>query len=131
VELRESEGSWVEVLDMEDEPVTYKDGETVKPVRILVAGTYSKQYREITDKQRNRMLKQKRNKLTGAQLRENAKEVAAHCCINWEGFNNKGAPFPCNVTNALALFTAAPHFQEQVEAQMLDHASFFRKPSSN
>lgn len=132
VESRESEGTWVELLDVEDEPVTYTDATgATKPVRILVAGTYSKQYREISDRQRNKMLKAKRSKFTGAQLRENSKEAAAYCCIAWEGLNLHGKEFPCNPVNAAVLFTAAPHFQEQVESAMLDHASFFRKPSSN
>lgn len=130
VQDKEGEGVWVNLRDVNNDPVEYeKDGEK-RPLRILVAGTYSKQYRDISDRQRNKLLKTRRMQLTGDQLRENQREASAHCCIAWEGFHAAGKEFACNPTNAMAVFKAAPWFQEQVEEQMQDHESFFRNASS-
>jgi hypothetical protein len=127
----EGKGQWVELDDLDGTSLTYEiDGE-VRPIRILVAGAYSKQYQDANDEVRGRMIKARRREVTGSQLTVNQREVAAACCLNWEGFFDGEAVFPCSKPNAIILFQARPDFQEQVEAAMMDHASFFRKTSGS
>jgi|SRR3954470_7902560 hypothetical protein len=130
----ESQGVWVELTGGDEEPLMYTppgDDQTPKPVRILVAGTYSSQYTRARDIQQQKMIAKRRTKLTPAQIKENGRDLAAACCIAWEGFYFKGTPFPCSAPNALILFEKAPFILEQVESQMTDHASFFKTASSS
>lgn len=135
--VAESRGVWIEIRDLEDEVMTYEspNGEgappTTRRVRILVSGTYSSQYRLAFDRQRGKMIAKRRTKLTSQQLTENQRELAAACCLAWEGFFLNGVGYACTPENAVKLFEAAPHIQEQVEEQMQDHASFFRTASTS
>lgn len=104
VQDREDEGTWVHVRDASGEKQYYKVGEEEKPVRIKVAGSYSKRYRRIADAQRERLLKTRRTSLTADGLADNQRELAAGCSMEWEGFNANGQPFDCVPSNAALLY---------------------------
>jgi hypothetical protein len=130
VQERESEGAWMDVKDELGEPMTYTGADgSLRPVRIKVAGTYSKQYRAVVDLQKSRMLKGKRVS-KGEQLTDNQREAAGACCLEWEGFFAGAQPYECSIRAAMVLFQQAYWIQEQVEEQMQDHASF-SKTSTN
>lgn len=123
---RETEGSWMDVNDEQGDPMMYKDGDKLLPVRILVAGTYSTQYRSIVDIQKSRMLKGRRV-TAGEQLTSNQREAVAACCLAWEGFFHGAEPYECNIKSAVTLLQQAYWIQEQVEERMGDHTAFFKK----
>jgi hypothetical protein len=134
----EDAGVWVDCRKANGDPMMYTviegEGEAEKSVekqaRILVAGTYSNVYRRAQDKQRDKMLRMRRSKMTGAEMLTQQLELAAACCINWEGFISNGKLVLCNAQNALAVLAVAPWIREDVEAQMTDHASFFSTPDN-
>lgn len=127
VAAREDDGKWVAIRDSQGEFLTYTpaEGGEKKPVRIRVAGTYSNVYRRATDKQRDRMLRHRRAKLTGAQLNEQQLELVADCVLEWEGFFSGGKPVQCTKLNVVAVLQRAPWIREDVESEMSDHESFF------
>lgn len=128
----EDEGIVVALRDAHDEPMTYTDGGTVKPVTITVLGTYSKTYLDITAAQRRRMGKRlgRGNDLMEV-AEDNATEAVVACVRAWDGFFANGKPFPCTKPNVTTLLrsTRAQHIRRQIEQAMGDHERFFTTPS--
>lgn len=115
----EDEGVAVELVDLEGNDVE---------ATIWMVGSYSNRYVKVTQGQQTARLKRGRNqKLDGAQITKDLRNVVASCVLRWDGFTDAGDPLECNRANAIVVFEKAPHFQEQCAAAMEDHAAFFKK----
>lgn len=119
----EDAGQVVHVRDANGDPMFYGE-KGDKPITITVAGTYSKVYRAALNRQRDRMLRMRRTKMTGEMLDEQQVELAAACVLAWEGFTQDGQPVPCTRETARVLMAKVPWLREQVEEAMNDHAGF-------
>jgi len=122
----EDEGQVVHVRDRDGEPL-YTDEQ--QPVTITVAGTYSGKYRQAANRQRDRLVKMRRAKLSGELIEQQQLELMAACVLDWHGFTVDGKPVPCNVENAKQLLASVPWVREQVEEAMNDHEGFSRSSS--
>jgi hypothetical protein len=129
----EDEGIWVELIDPEgEEMVWWEDDGEEHPVRILMAGSYSRRYRRAYEAQTTRAVNSRRAmKVTGGLIASQRRELAAACTLKWEGIHDGTGVIECNRENALALYTEHLWVLEQVEQAMNDHAGFSKKDSSN
>ena len=127
VEEREDEGVELHVRDEAGEKL-YADTPSGKiPVVITVAGTYSKTYRRAAEANRDRAAKSRR--MDGDAMERQGLELVAKCILGWKGFFTDDACtqlYALTKQNAIALLQGAPWIREQVEAAMMDHASFLR-----
>jgi hypothetical protein len=121
----EDEGQVVHLHGPDGTPLYYTDGEEQKPVTITVAGTYSKRYRVGMNRNRDRMVKMRRAKVTGTMVEEQQIALIAHCILAWDGLFVGEKPVPLNEENAATLLTTVPWIREQVEEAMADHEAFF------
>ena len=105
VESQEDAGIWVEIRDVNGEPMYHGEDGSETPVRIKVAGSYSARYRRAQEAQTTRALKRRGQVLTGELIQRQRLEVAAACTLDWEGFRNGENPFPASKENALLLYS--------------------------
>jgi hypothetical protein len=125
----EDEGTVVKLRGL-DNALLFADAEKTVPLFIRMAGTYSKRFRTIADAQRDRQLKNRRRDITAEQLTENQMELSAGCVIEWN-LVLRGQPVPVTPENARMVFTRAPHWKEQCEEGMQDHAGFSKSVSAS
>jgi hypothetical protein len=128
----EDEGIDVEIDDENGEPAYQADGTT--PITIRVVGSLSKRYRKAQENQRQDAIKSIGKKLTGRESLAKQTEFVAACTLGWSaGFthvvNGAVVDFPFTRENAIDLYTRLPFIQAKLEAAMVDHAGFSRKPS--
>lgn len=124
----EDEGVWVNLRDGLSEQMYYTDGNgEKKPVRVLVAGTYSNVYRKAQDAQTERNLKRRAKTVNADAVNRERMALTVACVLDWEGMFANGSPLPCDKEMVAAVLTQAPWIREQVEEQMTDHESFFKK----
>lgn len=123
--LASPEGVWMEVLDPKTEtPIRNTEGQ---PVRILLVGTDSPQFRAKNREFMNRRLK--RNKValgTAEQLEAEKHETLAACTLGWEGFILNGKEWPFSPENAYSLYAnpALRFIREQVDEFVGERANF-------
>jgi hypothetical protein len=127
---RENEGQWIEIHGAEGDPLFYRDGEDVKPVRALVAGTYSRRYRRVEESLRDKRMK-KGSRYTGEQFERDQVRLAALCVLDWEGFFASGKPIPCDESNVATVLQKAPWIRDQVTTAMQDHEGFSEASSTD
>lgn len=125
----EEAGSWIEIVGTEGEPLVH--GPDDVPVRIKVAGSYSKRYRKLTHAQTTKAVKRRTTQITGELLARQRLEVVAGCVLAWEGFYNAGAPLECVRENVKIVLDGFPYIMEQVEAALEDHEAFSEANSSS
>lgn len=128
----EDEGQVVHCRDRAGDPMYY--GEDKKPVTITVAGSYSSFYRKEQARQRARIGKMQRRRLTsdlGNLAEDQALYQAAACCLAWDGFFAGDKPVPCTAENARLVLERAPWIREQVEEAMHDHEGFSKTNSAS
>lgn len=101
------------------------------PVKVCVAGTYSKRFKTARQKQRDRNLRKLRGDSTAESLERQEVTVTAECILWWDGFTIAGQEFPFNTENAVMLLEGLPWVRDQIEAKQSDHASFSSAPSIN
>ena len=124
---REAEGQVTELVDSAGEPLVYFDGAEEKPVWVRVAGSYSAVYRKAVERQRLRMMKRRRGKLSAKEVTENQVELEAACVLEWGGvLTDDGQAIDCNPENVARFLADVAWFREQVQIAMEDHASFFK-----
>lgn len=99
------------------------------PVTITVAGSYSRHFRDQQNRQRDRMLRQRRLKVTSDLVNDADLELQAACVLGWQGIEQDGKPLPCTFENAKMLLRALPDVREQVVEAMYDHEGFTRTSS--
>lgn len=124
----EDEGLVIHVRGADGEPLYF--GEARTPVTLRVAGTYSAVYRAALNRQRDRLVKLRRGKLSGELVEEQQLELQAACVLGWEGFTMNGIPTDCRPENVKQLLVAAPWVREQVEEAMNDHEGFTKSNST-
>jgi hypothetical protein len=121
----EGQGTLVELLGADGEPMQVGTGETATPVTVRVAGTYSRRYKAAERVAADAMIKRKKKTLTPEEQEHRMMTLAAACVIEWHGIFAHGEPLPCTESNVLAVFTAAPWIYQQVLEAMQDHSRFF------
>lgn len=127
----EEAGQVIHLLDRNDDPAHYVDGEEgEKPITMRVAGTYSHTYRKAEQRQRRQMIKRRGNP-TPDDLENQQLQIEAACVLGWEGITAGGAPVPHNIENATKVLRAMPWVRRQVQRAMEDHAGFFRSASGS
>lgn len=124
----EEMGAWIELVGIEGEPLLY--GFEKKPVRMKVAGSYSKLYRKLTHAQTTKAVKRRTTKITGELLHRQRLEVIAGCVLAWEGFFEAGVELPFVRENIKKVLDGFGYILEQVEAAIEDHESFTGASSS-
>ena len=123
---REDEGQVIELLDAAGEPLVYQNGTAEKPVTVTVAGSYSATYRKAVERQRLRMLKRRRGKLTSNELTDNQIELEAACALPWDGvLTDDGKPIEHKMENVTGILVGVPWVREQIQIAIEDHAGFF------
>lgn len=126
----EDGGTFVHLFGLDEQPAFFKDADGKdQPVGITVAGTNSRQYRQIESMQRNRRLKPK--DLTGAKMLEDSVERVAFCAISWQGFQMDGAPVQFSKENVKVLLKECPWLLDQITEAMQDHSRFSRSGSKS
>lgn len=118
----EDDGTFVHLMDLDDNLLYYTEGEEEKPVGIEVAGAHSKRFREIENKHRKRRIKVR--DLTGAKLHDDSIEKVAYCTLAWHGITDGGTPLLLTLHNARELYAQLPWVLEQVTEAMNDHQRF-------
>jgi hypothetical protein len=113
-----------------DGALLYADKAKKQKLFIKMAGTYSKRFRRIADEQRDRQLKNRRREVTAEQLTQNQMELTSGCVVSWNITLN-ARPVPVTPENATMVFTRAPHWKEQCEEGMQDHAGFSKTASAS
>jgi len=134
VTAQEDQGIVVHIRDHEGELMYYtpaKEGASPKPCTITVVGSYSTRFKRVQESITTRALKRRGAPITGGLVKAQALEQVADCITEWEGWINKGKPFPYTKENAIALMRQLPYVQPQLEAAMDDHAAFFEKASGS
>jgi hypothetical protein len=129
ITAKEDEGTWVELIGLDDEPMLF--GEDATPVAVLVAGTHSARYRQAERAVADGMIKKKKAKLTSEEANDRMMSLAVACVIEWRGFFDRGTPIAFTPENVRKVFTAAPWIYAQVVAAMQDHARFFTTASAS
>ncbi len=124
----EEQGAWIELSGIEGEPLLY--GSERKPVRMKVAGSYSKLYRKLTHAQTTKAVKRRATKITGELLHKQRLEVIAGCILAWEGFYKGGVELAFNRDNVKVVLDGFGYILEQVEMAIEDHESFTGASSS-
>lgn len=123
--LASSEGVWMEVMDPKTEtPIRNVEG---KPVRIMLAGSDSPQYRSKQREYMNRRLKKNKMALGSAEQLDAEKiEMLAACTVGWEGFVMNGKEWAYSTENAHVLYTnpALRFIREQVDDFIGERANF-------
>lgn len=128
VAQREEEGQWVDVKHPDGE-LLYLGGQKEQPLRIRVAGSYSKTYRDVEKRNREAAIK-KRGRSSADDLEKREVSTLAACTLEWAGaFDDAGTPIPLTKENAQTLYTVARFIAEQVDEAIGDHARFFEKSS--
>lgn len=125
----EEVGAWIELVGIEGEPMTY--GPDRKPVRMKVAGSYSKLYRRLTHAQTTKAVKRRTTKITGELLHKQRLEVISGCVLEWEGFYKSGVELPAIRDNIKIVLDGFGYILEQVEAAIEDHEAFTGASSSS
>ena len=126
----EDEGQVVHVRDRDGEMLYYANGtQERRPVTITVAGTYSSVYRGALNRQRDRLVKLRRAKLTGDMVEEQQLELMAACVLAWDGFFIGAEPVKCTRENVKQVLATVPWIREQVDEAMGDHEGFTRRSS--
>ena len=129
---REDEGIKVEIRGLDEEIVTYQNGDgSARPVTVTVAGSYSSVFRRATEAQTSRQLKSRGGALTCEDLYKSRVGLVAACILAWDGFFNDGQPLRLSKDNAFKVLDRAPWILRQVEAAMEDHEGFFGSSSSS
>lgn len=100
-----------------------------KPVRILLRGKDSPEYRTAEHKIRNQRLKGvgRRGKIvsvTAEALEMEATELMATCVVNWENVVIGGESIPFSKEAATKLIEDFPWIREQVDEFISDRANF-------
>lgn len=131
VTAAEEEGQWVPLRSATGEADTYTaaDG-TVKPAQALVAGTYSKVYRDRQAALRKRPFRRLDQLAIQERSEADALDLIATCVLAWEGVFSGATPLACTKPN-VTLALGAPWFREQIETAMTDHAGFTKTPSAS
>ena len=125
----EEQGAWIELVGIEGEPMLF--GAERKPVRMLVAGSYSKLYRKLTHAQTTKAVKRRTTKITGELLHKQRLEVISGCVLAWEGFYEAGVELPFTRENIKKVLGGFGYILEQVEAAIEDHEAFTGASSSS
>lgn len=121
----EDESVAVPIYQRNGDPYLGADGEQAT---ISVVGSESKTYHRERQKQRRRMLKQRKTTLDVEDLDRDRLDLAAACVTGWAGWEMGGQPFPFSPENARRLL-AVEHILEQVERGIDRHADFFASNS--
>lgn len=119
---KSDEGSWMQVCDVA----------TLRPiegVRIRLAGSDSKIYNEISHKNSNRRLNNRKGihkmRFDSLELEEDRKALMAHCTLAWEGIeDDDGMPVECNYENAYMVYRECPAIYDQVVEFVEDRENF-------
>jgi len=126
----EEVGAWIELVGIEGEAMLYGHGSERKPVRMKVAGSYSKLYRKLTHAQTTKAVKRRTTKITGELLHKQRLEVISGCVLEWEGFYKSGVELPSTRENIKIVLDGFGYILEQVEAAIEDHEAFTGASSS-
>ncbi len=125
----EGAGAWIEIVGASGEALVF--GADKAPVRMKVAGSYSKLFRKLSHGQTTKAVKRRTTQITGELLDRQRIEVVAGCVLDWEGFYDGGKvmePIRENIVRVLDLF---PYIREQAEAALEDHEAFSGASSSS
>lgn len=117
----EDEGQWIEVLDAAGKVYLYANGTGAdKPVRMRVAGRYSRVFRRTQESQNAKP----RRRYDVRDAARDLLELQAACVLEWEGFFGGGAPLERTSENVANVLQAAPWIRDQVVVAMEDHEGF-------
>jgi hypothetical protein len=126
----EDEGQVVHLRGRDGELLYFANGtEAQKPVTITVVGTYSTVYRSALNRQRDRLVKMRRAKLTGDMVEEQQLDLMAACVLGWDGFFVGERPVPFTRENVKQVLATVPWIREQVDEAMSDHEGFTKGSS--
>lgn len=109
--------------------MTLRHPVTDEPLDIVltVVGSDSKRYKRASHKVQNRVIGQRRNKMTAEKLEANGMEILSACVVEWQNvedsdlFDKKPKCTPENVLLFLNKHTWA---KEQVDSFVADRANF-------
>ncbi len=125
VETTEEAGTWVDVKHPNGGTL-YLGKQKKTPLRIKVAGRYSKKYRQA-QKAANKAIGFK-----GDDDDARGVEVLSRITMEWDGaFDDEGTPIPLTKENAAVLYRAAFFIAEQVDLATLEHERFFSVGSTS
>lgn len=86
---------------------------------------FRKAKRRNTDK-RLKAVQKGREKLSSAELEQEATEILAACTLDWSGIQEGKKDLECTPENASDLYTRYPWIREQVDEFIGDRANFIK-----
>ncbi len=102
-----------------------------KPVKILIFGPGSKEYREAGSIATNKQIKRGKKGLTAQVINEDRLDILVACTIGFENFNYGGAAFSPATVRSLYSDADMGWVREQVEEQMGDFGNFLPTVSTS
>lgn len=122
-------GADLELLDPNDEPLTYKSGKKEKPVTIKLLGTDSKIWRnknrEFKRKITSKMVRNKAKNVDYSMSEEETCEMLAACTIGWEGIDVNKEKLEFSTEAAYQMYMDHLWIREQADTFIGDRANFF------
>ena len=122
-------GADLELLDPDNEPLTYGKGKTKKPVTIKLLGTDSKIWRnknrEFQKKRTAKMVRNRAKNVDYSVSEKEACEMLTACTLGWEGIDANGEKLEFSTEAAFQMYMDHIWIREQADAFIADRANFF------
>ena len=93
-------------------------------IKIVLIGTDSKTFRDISKSRATASLKKKTREIDLDQNESDAVELLARCTKGWSGITENGKDIPFNHENAVELYTKYLWLREQIDRFMADRSNF-------
>ena len=93
-------------------------------IKIVLIGTDSKTFRDISKIRATMALKKKTREIDLDQNEQDSIELLARCTKGWSGITENGKDIPFNHENAVELYTKYLWLREQIDRFMADRSNF-------
>ena len=93
-------------------------------IKIVLIGTDSKTFRDISKIRATMALKKKTREIDLDQNEQDSIELLARCTKGWFGITENGKDIPFNHENAVELYTKYLWLREQIDRFMADRSNF-------